>query len=123
MKNTKKKVWRNAFYAKYYAIIIISPILLLNNFLSLSLNKPSEGVSHEENWNFYPNSVRTAGFCGNPTFHLYWPNKNEDGTYNILVTRELIVQPGYILQFKVSNACYNHNTFFFTLKVVLVNIN
>lgn len=61
----------------------------------------SEGVSHEESWSFYPNAVRTAGFCGNPSFHLYWPNKNQDNTHNILATRELIVQPGYILQFKV----------------------
>lgn len=61
----------------------------------------SEGVSHEESWSFYPNAVRTAGFCGNPSFHLYWPNKNQDRTHNILATRELIVQPGYILQFKV----------------------
>lgn len=60
-----------------------------------------EGVSHEESWSFYPNAVRTAGFCGNPSFHLYWPNKNQDHTHNILATRELIVQPGYILQFKV----------------------
>lgn len=60
-----------------------------------------EGVSHEESWSFYPNAVRTAGFCGNPSFHLYWPNKNHDRTHNILATRELIVQPGYILQFKV----------------------
>lgn len=45
--------------------------------------------------------MRTAGFCGNPSFHLYWPNKNQDRTHNILATRELIVQPGYILQFKV----------------------
>lgn len=62
-----------------------------------------EGVSHEESWSFYPNAVRTAGFCGNPSFHLYWPNKNQDKTHNILATRELIVQPGYILQFKVQN--------------------
>lgn len=62
---------------------------------------PPEGVSHEESWSFYPNAVRTAGFCGNPSFHLYWPNKNQDKTHNILATRELIVQPGYILQFKV----------------------
>lgn len=67
-----------------------------------------EGVSHEESWSFYPNAVRTAGFCGNPSFHLYWPNKNLDGSHNILATRELIVQPGYILQFKVSTrwACF-----------------
>lgn len=70
------------------------------------IDKPSallslEGVSHEESWSFYPNAVRTAGFCGNPSFHLYWPNKNQDRTHNILATRELIVQPGYILQFKV----------------------
>ena len=50
--------------------------------------------------------MRTAGFCGNPSFHLYWPNKNEDRTHNILATRELIVQPGYILQFKVKNQSF-----------------
>lgn len=80
------------------------------SFSSFSLSLPlslfsvcgTEGVSHEESWSFYPNAVRTAGFCGNPSFHLYWPNKNQDGTHNILATRELIVQPGYILQFKVS---------------------
>ncbi|KAK3548865.1 hypothetical protein QTP70_021277 [Hemibagrus guttatus] len=72
----------------------INPSVLLDNF-------DEEGISHEESWSFYPNGVRTAGFCGNPSFHLYWPNKNQDGTYNILSTRELIVQPGYILQFKV----------------------
>lgn len=67
----------------------------------LCSTSPPEGVSHEESWSFYPNAVRTAGFCGNPSFHLYWPNKNQDRTHNILATRELIVQPGYILQFKV----------------------
>uniref|UniRef100_A0A671T1G1 Reelin n=1 Tax=Sinocyclocheilus anshuiensis TaxID=1608454 RepID=A0A671T1G1_9TELE len=66
---------------------------------------PPEGVSHEESWSFYPNAVRTAGFCGNPSFHLYWPNKNQDGSHNILATRELIVQPGYILQFKIVVGC------------------
>ncbi|KAG8142669.1 hypothetical protein E2320_005880, partial [Naja naja] len=35
------------------------------------------GISHEENWSFYPNAVRAAGFCGNPSFHLYWPNKKK----------------------------------------------
>lgn len=69
--------------------------------LVVSWPPPPEGVSHEESWSFYPNAVRTAGFCGNPSFHLYWPNKNQDRTHNILATRELIVQPGYILQFKV----------------------
>lgn len=67
-----------------------------------------EGVSHEESWSFYPNAVRTAGFCGNPSFHLYWPNKNQDRTHNILATRELIVQPGYILQFKVRCCTVSH---------------
>lgn len=82
----------------------------LKNDLEINLTLPHlfsclclspEGVSHEESWSFYPNAVRTAGFCGNPSFHLYWPNKNQDRTHNILATRELIVQPGYILQFKV----------------------
>lgn len=74
-------------------------LLLLISLPCLCLQP--EGVSHEESWSFYPNAVRTAGFCGNPSFHLYWPNKNQDNTRNILATRELIVQPGYILQFKV----------------------
>ena len=82
------------------SLSIISPNISLSLSLSVLL-LPSEGVSHEESWSFYPNAVRTAGFCGNPSFHLYWPNKNQDGTHNILATRELIVQPGYILQFKV----------------------
>ncbi|XP_023681705.2 reelin isoform X1 [Paramormyrops kingsleyae] len=76
----------------------INPSTLLDTF-------DEEGMSHEESWSFYPNAVRTAGFCGNPSFHLYWPNKNGDGTHNILVTRELIVQPGYILQFKIVVGC------------------
>uniref|UniRef100_A0A3B3X817 Reelin n=1 Tax=Poecilia mexicana TaxID=48701 RepID=A0A3B3X817_9TELE len=76
----------------------INPSTLLDTF-------DDEGVSHEESWSFYPNAVRTAGFCGNPSFHLYWPNKNQDGTHNILATRELIVQPGYILQFKIVVGC------------------
>jgi len=61
----------------------------------------TEGTSHEENWSFYPNAVRTAGFCGNPSFHLYWPNKKKDKTHNALSSRELIIQPGYMMQFKV----------------------
>lgn len=61
----------------------------------------TEGTSHEENWSFYPNAVRTAGFCGNPSFHLYWPNKKKDKTHNVLSSRELIIQPGYMMQFKV----------------------
>lgn len=61
----------------------------------------TEGTSHEENWSFYPNAVRTAGFCGNPSFHLYWPNKKKDKTHNALFSRELIIQPGYMMQFKV----------------------
>ncbi|XP_068578627.1 reelin-like isoform X1 [Cebidichthys violaceus] len=76
----------------------INPPTLLDTF-------DDEGVSHEESWSFYPNAVRTAGFCGNPSFHLYWPNKNQDKTHNILATRELIVQPGYILQFKIVVGC------------------
>uniref|UniRef100_A0A3B3T8V8 Reelin n=1 Tax=Paramormyrops kingsleyae TaxID=1676925 RepID=A0A3B3T8V8_9TELE len=76
----------------------INPSTLLDTF-------DDEGVSHEDSWSFYPNAVRTAGFCGNPSFHLYWPNKNQDGTHNVLVTRELIVQPGYILQFKIVVGC------------------
>uniref|UniRef100_A0A671L3B4 Reelin n=1 Tax=Sinocyclocheilus anshuiensis TaxID=1608454 RepID=A0A671L3B4_9TELE len=76
----------------------INPSTLLDAF-------DDEGVSHEESWSFYPNAVRTAGFCGNPSFHLYWPNKNQDGSHNILATRELIVQPGYILQFKIVVGC------------------
>ncbi|KAG5845891.1 hypothetical protein ANANG_G00143990 [Anguilla anguilla] len=86
----------------------INPSTLLDTF-------DDEGVSHEESWSFYPNAVRTAGFCGNPSFHLYWPNKNEDGTHNILATRELIVQPGYILQFKIvvgceADSCEDHHS-------------
>ncbi|KAF6718752.1 Reelin [Oryzias melastigma] len=76
----------------------INPSALFDTF-------DDEGVSHEESWSFYPNAVRTAGFCGNPSFHLYWPNKNKDRTHNILATRELIVQPGYILQFKIVVGC------------------
>ncbi|MBN3305955.1 RELN protein, partial [Amia calva] len=76
----------------------INPSSLLDTF-------DDEGVSHEESWSFYPNAVRTAGFCGNPSFHLYWPNKKQDGTHNILATRELIVQPGYIVQFKIVVGC------------------
>ncbi|XP_037396021.1 reelin isoform X2 [Pygocentrus nattereri] len=76
----------------------INPSTLLDTF-------DDEGTAHEESWSFYPNAVRTAGFCGNPSFHLYWPNKKQDGTHNILVTRELIVQPGYILQFKIVVGC------------------
>uniref|UniRef100_A0A8D2LW77 Reelin n=1 Tax=Varanus komodoensis TaxID=61221 RepID=A0A8D2LW77_VARKO len=64
-----------------------------------------EGISHEENWSFYPNAVRTAGFCGNPSFHLYWPNKKKDQTHNILSSRELIIQPGYMIQFKIVVGC------------------
>lgn len=85
---SKKRQWRT----NYSSSLFCTPPV------SLSL---SEGVSHEESWSFYPNAVRTAGFCGNPSFHLYWPNKKQDKTHNILATRELIVQPGYILQFKV----------------------
>ncbi|KAI1888402.1 hypothetical protein AGOR_G00184780 [Albula goreensis] len=86
----------------------INPSTLLDTF-------DDEGVSHEESWSFYPNAVRTAGFCGNPSFHLYWPNKNQDGTHNILATRELIVQPGYILQFKIvvgceADSCEDHHS-------------
>lgn len=77
-------------------------LIALADHINLLLHSP-EGVSHEESWSFYPNAVRTAGFCGNPSFHLYWPNKNQDRTHNILATRELIVQPGYILQFKAKN--------------------
>jgi reelin len=77
---------------------VIRTVLMRVSFWS------TEGVSHEESWSFYPNAVRTAGFCGNPSFHLYWPNKNQDHTHNILATRELIVQPGYILQFKVRSS-------------------
>uniref|UniRef100_A0A8C9VAA0 Reelin n=1 Tax=Scleropages formosus TaxID=113540 RepID=A0A8C9VAA0_SCLFO len=76
----------------------INPSSLLDTF-------DDEGVSHEDSWSFYPNAVRTAGFCGNPSFHLYWPNKNHDGTHNILATRELIVQPGYVIQFKIVVGC------------------
>ncbi|XP_005995356.1 reelin isoform X2 [Latimeria chalumnae] len=64
-----------------------------------------EGVAHDENWSFYPNAVRTAGFCGNPSFHLYWPNKKKDKTNNILSSREIIIQPGYMLQFKIVVGC------------------
>ncbi|XP_062860161.1 reelin [Trichomycterus rosablanca] len=86
----------------------INPSTLFDTF-------DDESKSHEENWSFYPNAVRTAGFCGNPSFHLYWPNKNQDGTHNILETRELIVQPGYILQFKivvgcVAESCEDHHS-------------
>ncbi|XP_072551813.1 reelin-like isoform X2 [Salminus brasiliensis] len=86
----------------------INPSTLLDTF-------DDEGTSHEESWSFYPNAVRTAGFCGNPSFHLYWPNKNQDGTHNILATRELIVQPGYILQFKIvvgceADSCEDHHS-------------
>ncbi|MGH0173039.1 UNVERIFIED_CONTAM: hypothetical protein FKN15_001929 [Acipenser sinensis] len=76
----------------------INPSQLVDNF-------DDEGVSHEESWSFYPNAVRTAGFCGNPSFHLYWPNKKLDDTHNILATRELIIQPGYTLQFKIVVGC------------------
>uniref|UniRef100_A0A670J7X4 Reelin n=1 Tax=Podarcis muralis TaxID=64176 RepID=A0A670J7X4_PODMU len=72
----------------------INPSQLVDTF-------DDEGISHEENWSFYPNAVRTAGFCGNPSFHLYWPNKKKDQTNNILSSRELIIQPGYMIQFKV----------------------
>ncbi|TRY95474.1 hypothetical protein DNTS_000445 [Danionella cerebrum] len=76
----------------------INPSSLIDTF-------DDEGVSHEESWSFYPNAVRTAGFCGNPSFHMYWPNKNQDGSHNVLATRELIVQPGYVLQFKIVVGC------------------
>uniref|UniRef100_A0A670YZJ6 Reelin n=1 Tax=Pseudonaja textilis TaxID=8673 RepID=A0A670YZJ6_PSETE len=76
----------------------INPSQLVDTF-------DDEGISHEENWSFYPNAVRTAGFCGNPSFHLYWPNKKKDQTYNILSSRELIIQPGYMIQFKIVVGC------------------
>ncbi|KAM9481369.1 reelin [Clarias gariepinus] len=76
----------------------INPSTLLDTF-------DEDGIFHEESWSFYPNGVQTSGFCGNPSFHLYWPNKNQDETYNMLATRELIVQPGYILQFKIVVGC------------------
>ncbi|XP_043944459.1 reelin isoform X3 [Protopterus annectens] len=76
----------------------INPSQLVDTF-------DDEGLSHDENWSFYPNAVRTAGFCGNPSFHLYWPNKKQDKAHNILSTRELIVQPGYMLQFKIVVGC------------------
>nr|XP_028602411.1 reelin isoform X5 [Podarcis muralis] len=76
----------------------INPSQLVDTF-------DDEGISHEENWSFYPNAVRTAGFCGNPSFHLYWPNKKKDQTNNILSSRELIIQPGYMIQFKIVVGC------------------
>ncbi|XP_053261694.1 reelin [Podarcis raffonei] len=76
----------------------INPSQLVDTF-------DDEGISHEENWSFYPNAVRTAGFCGNPSFHLYWPNKKKDQTDNILSSRELIIQPGYMIQFKIVVGC------------------
>ncbi|NXS29928.1 RELN protein, partial [Pomatostomus ruficeps] len=76
----------------------INPSQLVDTF-------DDEGTSHEENWSFYPNAVRTAGFCGNPSFHLYWPNKKKDKTHNILSSRELIIQPGYMMQFKIVVGC------------------
>ncbi|KAG8439950.1 hypothetical protein GDO86_005931 [Hymenochirus boettgeri] len=76
----------------------INPSQLVDTF-------DDEGTSHEEHWNFYPNAVRTAGFCGNPSFHLYWPNKKKDKTHNILSSRELIIQPGYMMQFKIVVGC------------------
>uniref|UniRef100_A0A4W3ITL7 Reelin n=1 Tax=Callorhinchus milii TaxID=7868 RepID=A0A4W3ITL7_CALMI len=75
----------------------INPSQLMDSF--------DDGVNHDENWTFYPNAVRTAGFCGNPSFHLYWPNKKKDETYNFLESRELIVAPGYILQFRIVVGC------------------
>ncbi|ELW72090.1 Reelin [Tupaia chinensis] len=75
----------------------INPSQLVDTF-------DDEGTSHEENWSFYPNAVRTAGFCGNPSFHLYWPNKKKDKTHNALSSRELIIQPGYMMQFKFHEA-------------------
>ncbi|KAI4543781.1 hypothetical protein MG293_006575, partial [Ovis ammon polii] len=76
----------------------INPSQLVDTF-------DDEGTSHEENWSFYPNAVRTAGFCGNPSFHLYWPNKKKDKTHNALSSRELIIQPGYMMQFKIVVGC------------------
>ncbi|MEJ1272528.1 solute carrier family 26 member 5 [Cricetulus griseus] len=76
----------------------INPSQLVDTF-------DDEGSSHEENWSFYPNAVRTAGFCGNPSFHLYWPNKKKDKTHNALSSRELIIQPGYMMQFKIVVGC------------------
>uniref|UniRef100_A0A8C3X6X5 Reelin n=1 Tax=Catagonus wagneri TaxID=51154 RepID=A0A8C3X6X5_9CETA len=76
----------------------INPSQLVDTF-------DDEGTSHEENWSFYPNAVRTAGFCGNPSFHLYWPNKKKDKTHNVLSSRELIIQPGYMMQFKIVVGC------------------
>ncbi|KAG8142668.1 hypothetical protein E2320_005872 [Naja naja] len=77
----------------------------LDNILIGGAEINPKGISHEENWSFYPNAVRTAGFCGNPSFHLYWPNKKKDQTYNILSSRELIIQPGYMIQFKIVVGC------------------
>ncbi|KAE8616335.1 hypothetical protein XENTR_v10008776 [Xenopus tropicalis] len=76
----------------------INPSQLVDTF-------DDEGTSHDEHWSFYPNAVRTAGFCGNPSFHLYWPNKKKDKTHNILSSRELIIQPGYMIQFKIVVGC------------------
>ncbi|PIO39297.1 hypothetical protein AB205_0206040, partial [Aquarana catesbeiana] len=76
----------------------INPSQLVDTF-------DDEGTSHDEHWSFYPNAVRTAGFCGNPSFHLYWPNKKKDRTHNILSSRELIIQPGYMIQFKIVVGC------------------
>ncbi|XP_077327999.1 reelin isoform X2 [Lithobates pipiens] len=75
----------------------INPSQLVDTF--------DDGTSHDEHWSFYPNAVRTAGFCGNPSFHLYWPNKKKDRTHNILSSRELIIQPGYMIQFKIVVGC------------------
>lgn len=76
----------------------INPSQLVDTF-------DDEGTSHEENWSFYPNAVRTAGFCGNPSFHLYWPSEKKDKTHNALSSRELIIQPGYMMQFKIVVGC------------------
>lgn len=114
MKSMDKCFVINIIAIRAINLTIHSLYNLILSFLSFSLsisllvNKSLEPIAHEESWTFYPNGVRTAGFCDNPSFHLYWPNKQQDGTYNTLTTRELIVQPGYILQFKVSAACYNY---------------
>ncbi|XP_038061332.1 reelin-like [Patiria miniata] len=56
-------------------------------------------------WDFYPYGQVRVGVCLNSESALYWANRRYSQEDNVAVTRQLIIDANYMLQFKIVVGC------------------
>nr|XP_026690434.1 reelin [Ciona intestinalis] len=75
------------------------------NFESNVLPVHNKGLLSDESFNFYPHGTRGDLLCGSNPDSMTWNLNNEISAEHSLTTRQLIVAPGYMIQFKINVGC------------------